>query len=228
THMPETIVYLHGFGSGPGSKKALFFVEQARRLGVEIAVPDLTEGDFERLTITRQLGVVERLVAGRRVSLIGSSLGGYLAALYAARHKEVHKAVLLAPAFGFARHWPERLGPDRIDEWRRNGWMGVYHYGRQQTLPLGFQLLEDGLRYEDFPEVHQPILLIHGTRDEIVTPDWSRQYASARPNVELELVDSDHELISVLDWTWNRIRRFLDFEAGHSLKAVLPLVKSPL
>jgi fermentation-respiration switch protein FrsA (DUF1100 family) len=59
-------------------------------------------------------------------------------------------------------------------------------------------------------QVHQPILLIHGTRDEVVTPDWSRQYASARPNVELELVNSDHELVNVLDWMWSRIRVFLE------------------
>jgi hypothetical protein len=72
-------------------------------------------------------------------------------------------------------------------------------------------LIEDSLRYEDFPEVRQPVLLIHGTRDDVVTPDWSRQYASARPNVELELVESDHELMDVLDWMWSRIRGFLKF-----------------
>lgn len=207
--MPDTLIYLHGFGSGPFSKKARFFAEQAARMDVEFMVPDLTEGDFEHLTITGQLAVVERLAAGRPVSLIGSSLGGYLAGLYAARHKEVRKAVLLAPAFGFARRWPERLGAEKMSEWRSKGWMGVYHYGEQRTLPLGIQLVDDGLRYEDFPDVHQPVLLVHGTRDDVVTPDWSRQYASARPNVELELVDSDHELANVFEWTWSRIRLFL-------------------
>jgi hypothetical protein len=208
--MPDPLVYLHGFGSGPSSKKARFFAAQAARLGLEFTVPDLAEGDFERLTITRQLAVVERTAAGRRVSLIGSSLGGYLAALYAARHTAgVGRVVLLAPAFGFARQWPARLGAERMEAWRRAGWMSVYHYGLERSLPLGFQLIEDGLRYEDFPDLRQPVLLIQGTRDDVVTPDWSRQYASARPNVELELVDSDHELAGVLDWLWDRIRRFL-------------------
>ncbi len=207
--MPDTLIYLHGFGSGPSSKKARFFAEQAARLDVEFIVPDLAEGDFEHLTITGQLAVVERIAGRGPVSLIGSSLGGYLAGLYAARHTEVQKAVLLAPAFGFARRWPERLGAEKMDEWRRKGWMGVYHYGVERTLPLGIQLVDDGLRYEDFPDVHQPVLLIHGTRDVVVTPDWSRQFASARPNVELDLVDSDHELANILDWTWNRVRTFL-------------------
>jgi hypothetical protein len=207
--MPDPIIYLHGFGSGPSSRKARFFAAEAARLGLELAVPDLTDGDFEKLTLTRQLAVVERIAAGRPVSLIGSSLGGYLAALYAARHAEVRRVVLLAPAFGFARQWPARLGADRIEAWRRAGWISVYHYGRQESLPLGFQIVEDGERYEDFPDLRQPVLLIHGARDDVVTPDWSRQFASARPNVELELVDSDHELADVLDWMWNRIRTFL-------------------
>ena len=71
---------------------------------------------------------MERAAAGDPISLIGSSMGGYLAALYAARHPEVARAVLLAPAFGFARRWAERLGPARVEEWRRTGAMYVYHY----------------------------------------------------------------------------------------------------
>ncbi len=205
----EQVIYLHGFGSSPQSKKARFFAERAAGAGIDLAVPDLSEGNFEKLTISGQLAVVARVAAGRPVSLIGSSLGGYLAALYAARHPEVRRVVLLAPAFDFARRWPSQLGEAAMEEWRRNGWISVFHYGEQRRLPLGYGLIEDGLRYEAFPEVCQPVLLVHGTRDDVVTPDWSRQYASARPNVELELVDSDHELANVLEWLWDRCQFFL-------------------
>jgi len=58
------------------------------------------EGRFEALTISGQL---QGDRAGRRrssVILMGSSLGGYLAALYASRHPDqVERLVLLAPAF---------------------------------------------------------------------------------------------------------------------------------
>ena len=82
---PQTVVYLHGFGSGPGSKKAQFFRERFGSRGIEVLIPELDEGRFENLTLTGQLAVVQRTADGKRVSLIGSSLGGYLAALYAAR-----------------------------------------------------------------------------------------------------------------------------------------------
>src|SRR5271165_1479711 len=95
------IVYLHGFASGPGSKKAQYFARRLLERGVTLEVPDLAEGDFENLTVTRQLQVVERVCGKEAVCLMGSSLGGYLAALYAARHSEVEKLVLMAPAFSF-------------------------------------------------------------------------------------------------------------------------------
>src|SRR5712691_11493090 len=101
--MAERFLYLHGFASGPGSQKAAFFRRKFLARGVELRIPDLSDGDFEGLTLTRQLAVIDREAASGSVSLIGSSLGGYLAALYAARHAAVHKVVAMAPAFGFAR-----------------------------------------------------------------------------------------------------------------------------
>src|SRR5882762_8855796 len=123
------LIYLHGFASGPMSSKAQFFRRRFEELGIEMQIPDLNEGHFERLTISRQLRVIERLAVGRGVWLMGSSMGGYLAALYAARHAEVSRVVLLAPAFGFARRWPLRLGEETVAEWRRTGWLPMYHYG---------------------------------------------------------------------------------------------------
>src|SRR5579883_715627 len=99
------VIYLHGFASGPSSKKARFFAERIPHL----EVPDLARGDFEHLTITGQLEVIRDLAKGEPVHLIGSSLGGYLAALYASRHPEVQKLVLMAPAFEFKSRWEERL-----------------------------------------------------------------------------------------------------------------------
>src|SRR4051812_44077838 len=123
------IIYLHGFASGPSSKKAKFFKKKFESLGLAMSIPDLAQGKFESLTITGQLEVVAQATEGRSVTLIGSSLGGYLAALYAARHPEVERLVLMAPAFGFAKRWPEILGPDIMREWRDTGSRLVFHYG---------------------------------------------------------------------------------------------------
>ncbi len=80
------VVYLHGFASGPQSSKAQFFRDRFAELGQAIAIPQLDEGDFEKLTITGQMRVIDEAVGGAPAILIGSSLGGYLAGLYASRH----------------------------------------------------------------------------------------------------------------------------------------------
>src|ERR1700742_1119181 len=107
-------VYLHGFASGPASGKATYFQQRfAEECVLDLQIPDLSEGDFEHLTITGQLKVIERECAGDRGVLLGSSMGGYLAALYAAREQEaVQRLVLMAPPFWFAQRWPEKLGAE--------------------------------------------------------------------------------------------------------------------
>jgi pimeloyl-ACP methyl ester carboxylesterase len=163
----DPVIYLHGFASGPTSNKAQFFRDRIPRL----QIPDLAQGDFERLTISGQLHVIERAAADGPSTLIGSSLGGYLAALYAARHTEVTRLVLLAPAFGFARRWAESAG---TEEWRRNGFAEVFHYADKRMRRLNYSFLEDALRYEDFPDSKQPALIFHGIRDDVVPPRCRR------------------------------------------------------
>ena len=70
------ILYLHGFASSPASRKARFFAELLRAAGALVDIPDLAAGDFEHLTISGQLRVIERAAAGNPVALMGSSMGG--------------------------------------------------------------------------------------------------------------------------------------------------------
>ena len=207
--MPN-IVYLHGFGSGPDSTKGRFFQRNFSMIGAEVYQPDLAEGDFQGMTITAQLAVVDRAVREREpVLLAGSSLGGYLAALYAARHPErVPSLVLLAPAFGFARRWAEQLGEAEMAAWREQGVRLVHHYGAQDSLPIGYQLYEDALQYEDFPDVKQPTLVFHGRMDETVKPELSTEFAWSRANVQLQFLDSDHQMLDVVETIWERVAMF--------------------
>lgn len=207
--MTRRTVYLHGFASGPFSRKAAYFQERFRDVGLPLEVPDLAEGNFEGLTITGQLAVLARAVRNEPVSLVGSSMGGYLAALYAARHPEVERLVLLAPAFGFARRWSESLGESQLEEWKRTRWLNVYHYADQKERRLGYQLIEDGLQYEDYPQFTQPALIFHGRQDTVVPASYSEEFAASHQNARLVLLDSGHELTDALDRIWSQARAFL-------------------
>jgi uncharacterized protein len=154
--------------------------------------------------------VVERAAGGTRVRLVGSSLGGYLAALYAARHPEmVDRLVLLAPAFGLAERWPAMVGAEGMERWKSTGKLSVFHYGEQRYRDLGLAMLEDSRRWEGRPAFAQPALIFHGVKDDVVSIEGSREFAKGRANVRLIELDSDHELLNVLPDIWEQSRDLL-------------------
>lgn len=206
------VVYLHGFASSPSSGKAQFFKARFENLGVPFEIPRLDEGDFRSLTITGQLRVIDRAVAGENVTLLGSSLGGYLAALYAARHPNVERLVLMAPAFELPTRWRKRFTPAELDEWMRTGARGFYHYAYQADRPLGYQFVEDTVLYEDEPDFGQPDLILHGERDDVVPIEVSERFAARHPRTTLVRLDSGHELTDVLENLWAKTALFLGFQ----------------
>lgn len=203
------VLYLHGFASSPFSRKAQYFSAKLQELGFSVEIPDLAEGNFEALTISGQLRVIERAAHQQPIILIGSSLGGYLAALYGASHPEVRKLVLLAPAFAFHRLWTDALGPERLELWRKDRTMPILHYGEGRTVPIGYQLMEDAPRYPALPDFSQPALIFHGTEDPVVPVQYSSAYAQSHPNVHLVTFASGHELTDVLEPMWKEMRAFL-------------------
>lgn len=78
-------IYLHGFASSPQSTKAQYLTDRFHRVGIELQVPDLNDGDFSHLTISRQVEQVIALFPKTTipVTLIGSSLGGLTATIIA-------------------------------------------------------------------------------------------------------------------------------------------------
>ncbi len=112
--MKPSIVYLHGFASGPSSTKGVALERRFAAAGVPFARVDLTPGDdgFERSTPASMLAIAEAELSRRPGphAVIGSSLGGWLAALAASRNPSVERVVLLAPAFRLHARWSDRAG----------------------------------------------------------------------------------------------------------------------
>jgi hypothetical protein len=213
------VVYLHGFASGPSSSKAQFFRRKFQEAGVPFEAPALDRGDFENLTITGQLEVVDEAVSRNVASndggtsgvvLMGSSLGGYLAALYAAAHPDrIDKLVLLAPAFEFLERWKARLRPEEWAQWERQGWAPIFHYGTKSERRLGRQFLEDGARFPAIPDFHQFTMILHGTNDTVVPFQVSYKYVQEHAHARLVALESGHELTDVLEDLWRETAAFL-------------------
>jgi pimeloyl-ACP methyl ester carboxylesterase len=208
------VFYLHGFASSARSTKAAYFGEKFASLGVTFRCPDFNEPDFGSLTMTRMLerlgGELSKAPAGP-AALIGSSLGGTLAILAAARFAErIDRLVLLAPAVMFAKPGHHLLPPERVEEWRRSGALRFYHYAYGEERPLGFAFYQDSLDHDAFDApIVQPTLVFQGLRDASVDYRMVEAFARARPNVTLSLLDDDHQLTASLPQIWNDVASFL-------------------
>jgi pimeloyl-ACP methyl ester carboxylesterase len=217
---PMHLLYLHGFASSARSTKAGFFRTKAAEHGVVLLTPDFNEPDFAGLTISRMVAQVSTIVAGLpgEVSLIGSSLGGFVAIQAALREAwRFNRLVLLAPALEFSGDRLSDLGDRSLDEWRRTDTLNVYHYAFGRMMPVRFSLYQDATGYDALQaRIPLPTQVFQGRRDTVVDPGTVQRWAEARPQVELHLLDDDHQLAASLDVIWREMARFVGIPAVKS------------
>jgi pimeloyl-ACP methyl ester carboxylesterase len=208
------VFYLHGFASSARSSKAAFFSSKFAASGVSLETPDLNEPDFSTLTISRMVAQVERTIDRREsdpVVLIGSSLGAFVAVHVAVqRPSAIDRLVLLAPALDFGGNRMRTLGDRGLEEWKKTDRLDVFHYGFGRVMPVHYELYSDARRYDAMnARVGVPVQVFQGTRDTAVDPATVEQWSSARANVELHLLDDDHQLLTSLEYIWREMARFL-------------------
>jgi pimeloyl-ACP methyl ester carboxylesterase len=207
---PDTVVvYVHGFASHQRGEKALYFGERflaqwCAYLTFDLRGHGASGGMMEELTISRAIEDLDTVLvwARERFSrciVIGSSLGGQVAAWAAARRPEAVAAnLLIAPAFGFYENRVRDLGEEGLARLLAEGRATIRN--EWVTVTVGRALVDDAARYPVdrlITSYRTPTLIVHGTDDASVpvagSVDFVRRSA-ARP---LELVvfgGGDHRL----------------------------------
>lgn len=192
------ILYLHGFASGPQSKKGVEFDNYFTARGHDVQRLNLRVPSFEHLRLSAMIETVQAAIDGP-VVVIGSSLGGLTAARVAERDERVRACVLLAPAFQLAARWKQQLGAAEWDAWRQRGTREVDDYTTGQKSSVDFGFVEDVERVDvGYPDVQVPTLVMHGLRDDVVPVDRARTFAAGKHNVRLIELDDGHELVASL------------------------------
>jgi len=174
----DMIVYLHGFNSSPQSSKAQHFKRhlEERGMGDRFVCPQLPHWPNEAIA------AVETEMARRpreRMTLVGSSLGGFYATWLAEKHKVC--AALINPAIDPHIGLRTFLGPQQND-----------HGGEK------YELTEEHLRQWErlfVPKVHpERYLLLVETGDEVLDYRVAvRRYLGAK---QVVVQGGDHTLMS--------------------------------
>src|SRR5262245_9484899 len=223
------VLYLHGFASGPGSKKGGAFEEHFARRGGAGALVAIERLDLRvpSLAHLRLSAMIDRTIAAiggarDRAVVIGSSLGGLTAARAAERDPRIGALVLLAPAFRFAERWRERLGADGFAAWRDTGWLRVHDHATGGDADVDFGFYEDAAAVDadggGWPDVRVPTWIFHGVHDDVVDIARSRDFARARPHVRLVELDDGHDRLpsppALLDGAERALAPWLPFASG--------------
>lgn len=218
------VYYVHGFASSSRSTKAALFADRLGPSGFDVRCPDFNAPEFETLTASRMVAQLEADISSLApgpVALIGSSLGGFVSlhvALRQARRvaagerpaQRIDRLVLLAPALEFGRSSYGTVSPAEVEQWRKTGWLDVFHYGDNRPARVGFALYEDAHLYDSFAVKDPlPTLIFQGTKDAAVEPGMVQRYSAGQPFVSLRMLDDDHLLMENIDTIVRETAAFL-------------------
>lgn len=205
----DVAVFLHGFGSDRGGEKAAYFAERFTAKGWHFMSLDMrshgdSSGTMAQLTLSRCMADVEKALAWlpenlKTPVLIGSSMGGQVAAWYQQQHPASTRGlILLAPAFTFPMGFLTGLSVLEVENWQG---AGVRNFENEWLkTEIGWDLIEDGRSFdrEELIAKHRaPTLILQGMKDDAVPWEGSLDFAqrSAGKQVELVLIkDGDHRL----------------------------------
>lgn len=205
-------VFLHGMSSFRAGEKSEALCERARQRGRGFACFDFrghgqSSGEMTELTMTDliQDGTTVLLHMGPSI-LIGSSLGGLVAAWVAARnHDLVRGLALLSPAFGYL---PEMAREEAAEFTMQNSGGDEVVFNRRT--------IDDARQYEEgsLPgRLPMPVLLVHGKKDDAVPYGLSVQFFDAIPHDHKKLwliPDGDHRLNLSIEEIYDRMEAFME------------------
>jgi len=192
-------VFLHGFRSTLGGQKSVALAEHANRSGYSWLRFDLSGhgrsgGEFQDFRLSRALDdalAVLDMLAGRRVILVGSSLGGWLSVLaVGARPDLIAGMLLIAPAFNFLQSYFGLQRATELAKWRERGECRFEDLQTGEPFTLPYDVLVDARAYDVLSEpvpIPCPVRILHGADDPVVPPAVSERFVDQAPSRDIQL-----------------------------------------
>jgi pimeloyl-ACP methyl ester carboxylesterase len=168
-----------------------------------------SEGQFTDYTLSDWIAdaraVLASMKAGPPVTIVGNSLGSWIAWLVAQEFPSVEELVLIAPAFNMMGERAKTLSTDRLHHWHTAGWLPWDDDPLHRDWPLSWKWVEESeqcwAKTFDITR-HIKTTILHGLQDAVIPPSGSRQFTDelhrripAYP-LDLQLIPGDHRLSS--------------------------------
>ena len=133
----------------------------------------------------------------KRLGLIGSSFGGFMAILSAPRQRSLHALGLKCPVVDFPEVLRLEFGQESMERWKATNHIPNI-VGDGSPIPLHYAFYEECLTYDAYTalsRIQAPTLVVHGDNDEIIPrPQIDRLLATLTTTKELKLIEgADHQ-----------------------------------
>jgi pimeloyl-ACP methyl ester carboxylesterase len=173
-----------------------------------------SEGAFTDYTLFDWLAdarfVTKMLADGPPLTIVGSSLGGWLAWILGQEFPQVKQLVLLAPAFNIMGKRAEEISPARRQQWKETGRIPWEDDTLHRDFPLSWKWVEEsealwGRRFDPLRRV--PTRIVHGLQDVVILPKGSWEFTEhvltqdPQYPIELLLKTGDHRFSSPANLT---------------------------
>ena len=206
------ILFITGFLSKRWGNKSKALVQWCQEKGWGFCCYDVrgfgdSEGQFTDYTLSDWIADARTVLSmfnnGPPVTIVGNSLGGWIAWLMAQECEQIERLILVAPAFNMMGVRARSISEERQHAWHTVGWMPWDDDPLHKDWPLSWKWVEESEAYwkttfDRLRHVHTTIL--HGLQDGVILPDGSKRFVElllakdiSFP-VELNLVAGDHRL----------------------------------
>lgn len=206
------ILFVTGFLSKRWGNKSKALAQWSQERGWGFCCYDVrgfgdSEGRFTDYTLSDWIAdartVVGSLKFGPPLTLVGNSLGSWIAWLVAQECPIVEELLLIAPAFNMMGERANTISQDRLHDWQTTGWMPWDDDPLHRHWPLSWKWVEESKGYwaktfDDLRPVKTTIL--HGLEDSVIAPEGRRRFADELLRrypgfpLDLTLIPGDHRL----------------------------------
>lgn len=208
------ILFITGFLSKRWGNKSKALAKWCEEQGWGFCCYDVrgfgdSEGRFTDYTLSDWIAdarmVLTALKSDSSVTIVGNSLGSWIAWLVAQEFDIVDRLILIAPAFNMMGVRATQISPERRQVWQSTGWMPWDDDPLHKDWPLSWKWVEESEAYwhTTFDRL-RPVrtTILHGLQDTVILPDGSRKFArqllDKAPTfpIDLNLIPGDHRLSS--------------------------------
>jgi uncharacterized protein len=206
------ILFITGFLSKRWGNKSKALVQWCQEKSWGFCCYDVrgfgdSEGRFIDYTLSDWIAdarlVVDTLKDGPPITIVGNSLGSWIAWLMAQECQQIERLILIAPAFNMMGVRARSISEERQHTWHTAGWMPWDDDPLHRDWPLSWKWVEESEAYwkttfDHLRHVHTTI--VHGLQDGVILPGGSQQFVEqllAKDGtfpVELNLIPGDHRL----------------------------------